>query len=153
MTDTSTDLLPIPATGEALDLSAPDEDLVVMFDHVRGLERQLKEAREVIAQELTLRMDKRAKWSFEASGYKVSVASPAMKEEWDLDALRATLADLRDQGLDEDAIDAALDVQVIYKPRAVGLNALRKLGGEVEERINSCRAQVEPVRRISVKLA
>lgn len=147
-----TSLIPHPLTGEALDLTADTEDLAYWCDQIRELERQAKEAREILGLELMRRMDSKASWTLRAGGFKITAPSPAPKREWNVDALRSTLADLRDQGLDEDAIDAALEVVVTYKPRTVGLNALRKLGGEVAERIDACGEDVEPTRRVTVKL-
>lgn len=147
-----TALVPHPQTGEALDLSAPTGDLAAWVDQIRQIESQAKEAREEIGRELLRRMDAKASWTLREAGFKITGQSPQPKLEWNVDALRATLADLRDQGLDEDAIDAALEVVVSYRPRAAGLNALKKLGGEVAERVESCATEVEPQRRVSVKV-
>ena len=119
---------------------------------MRELERQAKEIRDTLGEELVRRMDAKAKWTLNLDGYKVSAPSPAPKVEWDVTALRSTLAALRDQGIDEDALDAAMDVVVTYKPRTAGLNALKKLGGLVAEQIEACAVEVEPVRRVTVKL-
>ena len=150
MVDT-TSLIPHPLTGEAIELTADTDMLAHWVDQLRELERQAKEARDLIGLELLRRMDAKASWTLRAGDFKITAPSPAPKVEWDVDQLRATLADLRDQGLDEDAIDAALEVVVTYKPRASGLNALKKLGGEVAERIAACGTEVEPQRRVSVK--
>lgn len=147
----STEVIPHPLTGEAIELAAETDTLAQWVDQLRELERQAKEARDMIGLELLRRMDAKASWTLRAGDFKITAPSPAPKTEWDVDQLRATLADLRDQGLDEDAIDAALEVVVTYKPRTAGLNALRKLGGEVAERIAACGTEVEPARRVSVK--
>lgn len=148
-----TSLAIIPTTGEQLDLTAPDEQLVEWFDELRDAERQVKEIRDAIAGEITARCDRRAKWSFSAHGLKVSVPSPAPKTEWDIDALRSTLASMQAEGLDEDAVDAALEPVVTWKVRLSGLNAIRKLSTDHADRIDACGVQVDPVRRVSVRRA
>lgn len=152
MTDTAASLIPHPATGEALDLNASTGDLARWADNLRELERQAKEVRDAISEELLHRMDRAAKWTLREDGFEIKGASPAPTIEWDVDQLRGALRELLNDGLiDEDAHDAALQVVVQYKPRTAGLNALRKLGGDIAERIAACGTDVEKPRRVSVK--
>lgn len=151
---TGVELIVHPGTGEQLDLTADDVYLVRWFDEIKELEARLKEVRAEVGRELTSRMDRAAKWTLRAGGLEARVPSPAPSVEWNVDALRATLADLLSDGMiSEDASDAALEVVVTYKPRVAGLNALKKLGGEVQERVEACGVEVEKPRNVSVKRA
>lgn len=148
----STDLIPHPRTGEALDLTADTETLAAWIDELREYESRSKEIRERIGAELVRRMDQSAKWTIHANGFKVTAPSPAPKVQWDAEALRPVLLELVFEGLiSEEASDAALEVVLSYKAKPAGLNALLKLGGPVAERLSECRSEVEPVRRVSVK--
>lgn len=148
----STDLVPHPKTGEALSLDAPTGTLAAYHDDLQELERIVREARGRIGEELLKRLDVKAKWTWREDGFEIKAPSPAPTTEYDVDAVRATLRDLQDEGvIDEDAADAAVQVTVSYKARVAGLNALRKLGDDVADRIDACGQPVEKPRRVSVK--
>jgi hypothetical protein len=148
-------LLPVPVTGEALDLAADDETLIEAVDRIRDLERQLKEARDIVAHELIVRMDSRAKWTITAGHWKATAPSPAPKVEWDTERLRETLAGLVIDGtIATEAAESALERVVTLKPRVAGINALRKLGGDIQERIDACSTPAPAgERRLTVKAA
>lgn len=149
-----TELIPLPVTGEALDLTAPSPELARVLDDLRSFEQEIREAKQFISDELLARMDRDASWTLHVDGFKIEGDSPAPRAEWNIDALRATLADLLSDGrISEDAMDAALKVEIAYKPQARGLNALKKLGDDVEERIDACSTPVERQRRVRVSVA
>lgn len=147
----TTDLVPVPITGELLDLSADDDVLAEAFDRIRDLERQLKQARDTIAEELTARLDRRALWTCHAGQYTIKVPSPKPRLEWDVDALQRTLDELQGQGvIDEAAVDRAIRIELVRKPQTAGINALMKLNPGLAERIQACAREVSPPRRVSV---
>lgn len=149
----STDLVPIPLTGEALDLNGPDGDLAAAFDQVRDLERQLAEARRVIGDELIRRMDRAASWTLRVGDFKVSAPSPEPKIEFDVESLRAVLADLVAEGvISSEAAAGALRPEVTYKPSVRGINAVRKLGLEVAARLDGCAVEKPKDRRVRVEI-
>jgi hypothetical protein len=83
----------------------------------------------------------------------VTAPSPAPKVEWDTERLRETLAGLVIDGtIATEAAEAALERVVTLKPRATGINALRKLGGDVEQRLDECCSPAPAGdRRLTVK--
>jgi hypothetical protein len=144
--------VPHPVTGEVLQLDAPTADLAQALDELKELTSRIREVRERIDEELLRRMDAKARWTVREGGFKVTAPSPAPRAEWDGAELSVVLAELRGLDLiDYDAAQAALETEVTYKPKARGLNALLKLGGEVAERVGACRSEVEPTRRVTVK--
>jgi hypothetical protein len=148
-----TELIPLPLTGEALDLNAPTGELAQAFDRIRDLERELKETRDQISRELIGRMDKRASWTLREDGFKVSAPSPAPKTEYDGYELHQVVQSLVAEGLiDGEAAEEAVEIRVEYRPRVRGVNALRKLGSDVADRVDLCAREVEPVRRVRVEM-
>lgn len=153
MTTAGMDLIVHPLTGEQIDLSASDDQLAEWIDQASELERLLRNVKTAIGDELIGRMDRQAHWTLRTGRFKVTAPSPKPKVDWDVDQLQATLADFRDQGvIDEDAIDRAMKVKVTRVPQQAGLNALMKLGTELEERIRACAAEVPAVRRVKVEI-
>lgn len=141
-----------PRTGEMLPLDADTGTLAGWVDQLADLERHAREVRARIGEELLHRLDRSAKWTHHLDGFTVTAPSPAPVVEWDAVALRATLRDLEDEGvIDEEAVQAALEVVITYKARTAGLNALRKLGSDVAERIAACGHEVERRRTVKVK--
>lgn len=81
----------------------------------------------------------------------VKTQSPAPAEEWDALAARSELLELVDEGvLGIEAVDAAFEPVVTYKPRKAGINALKKLGGRVAEILASHSHEVERERYVTV---
>lgn len=141
-------------TGEMVPINADIDELADVIDGLKELEAAVKVAKRAANKGILARFDKRGKWSGVYRGLKVSAPSPEPKYEWNVDALRGTLLDLLDQELiDDEAFDAALDQVVVWKAKTNGLKALMKLGGEITERIESCRIVTEPERYVSVKPA
>ncbi len=154
---TGTELQPLepavhPTTGEVLSLDQPSVMLAGWLDEIKQVEGMARAAKAQIGDELLKRMDADAAWTMHLPGFKVTGPSPAPSVEYDPDLLHDTLSDLREQGLiSEQAQDQALELVVTRKPRAAGINALRKLGGLVAERVDGCARQVEKARRVSVR--
>lgn len=142
-----------PATGEVLALDAPTEDLAGWLVDVRDWEAQARDAKRVVTAEILSRLDRGASWTahFPDAGIKISGDSPAPVEEWDGAELRTFLLDLVDEGvITVEAVDAAVQTVVTYKPRKAGINALRKLGGRAQEVVDALCRTVERDRRITV---
>lgn len=153
MTDTSTDLVVIPSTGEALSLTQPTDDLAAAVDFCRDLKRQADTAIRTIGEELLRRQDKAASWTTHTEHFEIVGQSPAPDTEWDVDALRATLTDMVEaEEIADEAFDNALEPVVTWKVRKRGLDAIRKLNDDVRERIDACGRAVERQRRVAVKL-
>jgi hypothetical protein len=141
-----------PQTGEALDLTAPTEDLASWFAAVRELELQIRERKQRVTSELLRRMDRGAAWTVRVGQFKLTAPSPAPVEEWDGVELRAALLELVDDGtLDIAAVDAAVETVITYKPRKAGITALRKLGGRVAETVNGLAREAEKARYVKVE--
>jgi hypothetical protein len=150
MTTTEIALLD-PKTGEQLTLDHPTEDLARYLDSVRSLEWELRTQKRLVTEELLARMDKSASWTMHLPGMKVTGQSPAPEESWNGAELREALLRLADEGvITAEAVDAAVETVVSYKPRKAGISALRKLGGPVAEVVDSLRRLDQRDRRVSV---
>jgi hypothetical protein len=143
-----TGLLVIPGTGEAIELAAETGELARALEEIRALESALREAKRRLGAEVLSRMDAAASWTLRAGGLELRGESPAPKIEWDGAALALTLEALVEEGkIAPEAAQAALSVEVSYKPQARGLSALMKLGGEVAEKVGAHSREVERDRR------
>jgi hypothetical protein len=143
-----------PATGEFISLDSPTEKLGECLADIRDYESLLREAKRALTTELLARFDRNAQWTVHAGGFKLSGQSPAPVEEWDGAELRTALLGLVDADLlSIEAVDAAVETVVTYKPRKAGINALKKLGGRVGEVVESLRQESERERRITVSRA
>ena len=140
-----------PTTGEALSLSSPDADLGNYLADIRELESVLREHKQIVTRELLSRMDRSASWTVYEGGLKLSGSSPKPSEEWDGVELYNALWDFIDSGeLSPAAVEAAVAVETIYKPQKRGIEALRKLGGDIAETIDGLAREVVRDRRITV---
>lgn len=140
-----------PATGEQFDLDAPTETLGQFLVDVREFELLVREHKKVVQRELLARMDRQAKWTEHVAGLKLVGSSPAPSDEWDGAELRTTLLELVDAGvLSIEAVDAAVETRVTYHPKKGGVNALRKLGGQVAQVVDQLARPVEKERHVRV---
>lgn len=145
-----------PATGEELDLSlCSDATLANLRDMIRDAEDEQRQAKRQIDAEVLARMDRNAKWTIKTEGgLELTAPSPASKSEYDAGALHAALMAFVDDGLlSVEAVDAAVEQVLTYKPRVRGIEALRKRGGAIADVIAEHETQVEPTRRVTVKRA
>lgn len=140
-----------PSTGEVLAPDSPVEDLGRFLTDVRSHESEVREAKRTVTRWVVARMDSAASWSLHAPGFKLTAPSPKPTEQFDGPALREALLPLVDEGvLSVEAVDAAVEPVVTYEPRKRGINALRKLGGRVEEIVNAHATPVEKERYVTV---
>lgn len=142
-----------PLTGELLTIAnASDRDLADYLVDVRELESSIREHKSLVNRELLARMDRNASWTLPAGDWKLSAPSPATGEEWDGAGLYAALCDLSDSGvITMDAVNLAVTIEHVYKVRAVGVKALRKLPG-VGQVVDRFCTEAEPKQRyVSVK--
>lgn len=149
----SAELIVHPGTGEVITLDAPDETLANVLDALTDYEFQLAEVRSTIGREMVYRMDRAAKWTLHAGPYKLTSSSPSPTEDWDGAALHSALSVLVDDGkLSIEALDAAVETVISYKPRKAGINALRKLGGEVRIAVDALKRETpKGERRVRVE--
>jgi hypothetical protein len=143
--------LVIRATGTVIDLDADSRALAFYLLDIRELQSELREATKAISREILNRQDRMASWTMRLDGVKVTGQSPQPSEEWDGAELHEALMALVDRDLlSVEAVDAAVETVVTYKPRKAGITALRRLGGEVAATVNRlCRSE-EKERRVSV---
>jgi hypothetical protein len=90
--------LVVPHTGEAISLK--DVSLASIAEVVQSItdvEADLKSAKRTLADEVSARLDVYGKRSAEVDGWRLEVNAPT-EREWDLDELRATLAELVEEG-------------------------------------------------------
>lgn len=145
-----------PATGEALTLDSPTEDLGRFLADMREHESLWREAKNVVQGEIRNRMDQQKKWTLHVPGLKLTAPSPAAgtPEEWDGAALRSELLELADEGtLSIEAVDAAVEVIVTYKVHKAGINALRAGQGAPAEIVDRLAMRGEKPRYVTVSRA
>jgi hypothetical protein len=140
-----------PRTGEALDpKEAATDELADMLDAAKGLEFDLRALKHEVWREVHRRFDEHARWTWEGNGWKLTGQSPD-RVEYDGEGLYDALTALSFQGvITPEARDAAVETQTVYKPRAAGINKLKKLGGRVRATIERHARPVESERRVSV---
>lgn len=148
----TTDLAVNPFTGEALELrDAAIDDLARFLDDIKDYRSRLQEAQSLVSREVLRRQDQAASWTTRAGGFVLKGASPAPSEEFDALALRSELLGLVDEGaLSIEAVDAAVETIITYKPQKSGINALRKLGGVVAQIVDRHAQPVEKPRYVSI---
>lgn len=144
-----------PTTGEVLDLaSASTDDLGRFLYEVRDFESRLKEAKGLASREVLRRQDMSAEWTTRASNYVLKGASPAAghKEEFNGEALYNELWQLEAEGLiSAEAIEAAVDPEVVYTTKKAGITKLRKIGGKVADAVNHHATSAEKPRYVNVE--
>lgn len=151
----TTDLVILPHTGEALALETADTaDLARLLDEVKDAESRLKEAKSLLSREVLRRQDQAASWTTHAPGFVLKGSSPAPSEEFDALALREELLGMVDEGaLSIEAVDAAVETVITYKARKSGINALRKLGGVVAQIVDRHATEIDKPRYVRVERA
>jgi hypothetical protein len=138
-----------PGTGEVLDLATAGTDEIAEAVWIlREQVQRLRDWQRIAGEEILRRMDQSAKWTLHEGQYTLKGDSPAPTREVDLEPLRRELSQLIDEGkVAATAAERALEAKVVYKPKWNGIDALRKLGGEVKERIDKHIREVEKQRK------
>lgn len=144
-----------PATGDELDLSlCSDATLANLRDMIRDAEEEQRIAKHQIDGEVLARMDREGVYTIRVEGFEITAPSPAQRSEFDGAALHAALMAFVDTGeLTVGAVDRAVEQVLTFKPKKAGIEALRKLGGEIADTIATHEAKTDPVRRVTVKRA
>lgn len=140
-----------PVTGEQLNLGAPDQDLASYLSDIRELESRIKEEKALVNCELLARLDKQRKWTLPLeNGLKLSAPSDAPSEEWDGEGLYQALCELADEELiSTAAVDAAVEMEQVYKVKRAGIVALRK-NARLAETVNRFCTPAERQRYVRV---
>lgn len=144
----------VEMSGEIVTMrEASDEALGRWFAAYKRAQDLLRSAKRDLDAELVRRADYNATSHVDIPGVgRVTVTGPKDEEVWDVEKLRDVLRGLVAGGLISDsAAYSALERVVAWKPKVSGLNALRKLGGEIEARINACCDHQPPVRRATLR--
>lgn len=142
-----------PMTGEALELTASEEDLAAAIDAAKEMEGRLREFKSAISDELLRRMDHEAKWTIRPGRYKVEGSAPPAPD-YDAEKLLPVLTRLvREKLITPGAAHDALErPKAPLKVKRRGINALLKLGGEVAAALAECQVEVTKPRSVSVKI-
>lgn len=134
-------------TGEVINLDADEETLARTIRALRDLDDDRKLLVKAVSRELLTRMDANAKWTLHFTGLDVSSSSPG-KVEYNGERLKGILEELvRDRLITKDAALAAIERKVSFAAKKSGVNALKKLGGEVEKRLRSAEARIPDEKR------
>lgn len=114
----------IPTTGEAVELSAPTEELAAFFDRIAEAKRELRQAEDLLKQELCGRLDRDNRRTDLFGEFEVSVDAPN-PTEWDTAQLARVLTVLVGEGkLTADAARKVLEPVRVLKPRKRELDKL-----------------------------
>jgi hypothetical protein len=140
-----------PTSGELVSLDS-DADVAAFLDDAKEIQSQVREATAIATRVVLERMDRRASWTVREGPYELKGDGPG-NVTYDGDALAHALADLVDRGLiSEEAALAACEATVVRKPKVRGINALKKLGGEIQAAMERLAEPVpDAKRRVSVK--
>lgn len=136
-----TDLIPHPATGEAVKLSGPTDELGLALNDVRKLEADLRSFKRVLTDEVLARMDEETTWTAHLGSMTLTAPRPG-GEEWDAKQLEQGLKALVERG---SVKRGALDNTIAYEPKVkkrgvAGLKAIAEAGNaEVAELLARCR--------------
>lgn len=145
-----TQLVVNPATGEALDLAAlDDEGLVQRIHEVRRLQQLLRELTDELSGEVLRRMDMDARYSGQVGEFVVRGDGPG-QVEYDPDGLRKALRPFVIDGvISQAAVDSAVAEKTVLKVNANGVKALLKRGDDVSAAVEACGQPKK--RRVTVK--
>jgi hypothetical protein len=152
-TTSSEELITNPFTGEAIDLNADTEVLARAVRSLRDLDDERKAVVKTLSRELLKRMDANAKWTMHFAGLDVTSVAPG-KVEYNGEKLKEVLEGLvKDKLITREAALEAIDRKVTYSAKVRGVNALKKLGGDVAKRIRSAEARIPDEKRsVAVKV-
>lgn len=142
-----------PSTGEILDLSAPTDDLARWLTEARELDEAMRVEKRRVVAELLARMDREANYTLRVGDLELKGDGPEPPMVYDGAALRLALKEFVDaEVISPDALDRAVEIVPTYKPRANGLKALLRQGGDLA-RVVEAHAQPKEnhERRVSVK--
>jgi hypothetical protein len=93
-----TEVIVVPKTGEVLDITgATTTSLAAVIEAINEAEKDLKSDRRQIGDELARRLDIEGRRSVMLDDFRIEV-SPPTEKTWDVDELRATLAELVEEG-------------------------------------------------------
>lgn len=143
----------VPWTGEVIVLrDASDAQLAEALDEVRRFEvEQLKGLKRDLQDEILARMDLNASWTIRLESGVTLTGDGPNRSEWDVPSLRGVLRTLAKEGLiSKEAAAKGIRRKVTYEAAAAGLNALLKLGGDVEARVTACRLESAKPRSVRV---
>lgn len=116
----------IPLSGEAVALDAPTADLAAFFDKLAEVKREVRQAEDLLKQELASRLDKDNRRKDMFGEYEVEVSAPN-PTEFDVEHLERVLTVLVKEGkLSEEAARSALEPVRVLKPRKRELDKLLK---------------------------
>lgn len=143
-----------PRTGEVVSLDASTEELAAWLEDVRSWEQEfLRPCKRAVEEVLLERMDHEASYTLRAGRLEITGDGPG-RVEYEEEILRNRLRPFVDDGtISRDAYAAAVKEVVTYRPMARGINALRKLGGQVAVAILEAERPSSKPRRVTVKRA
>lgn len=145
-------LLPNTFTGEAIDLDAPTEALAKDLLYLRELDTERKQLVRAVSDELLARMDKSAAWTLHFPGLDLTGDTPKRREYKPERVLKVLEELVADGTIRKEAAQKAIERKVSYSVKKSGVNAIKKLGGDVAKKLAGCEVPLpDASRRVSVK--
>ena len=116
------------------------------------LDTERKQLVRSVSDELLTRMDRDAGWTMHFPGLDISGDTPN-RREYKADRVLKVLEDLVADGtITKEAAQKAIERKVSYTVKKRGVDAIKKLGGDVAKRLYGCEVPIpDSARRVSVK--
>jgi hypothetical protein len=144
--------LVVPYSGEVVRLDAPTDALAEIVYGIRELESELRSMKAILSEEVHRRMDEEARWTVEAGRFKVSGRGAGVTTAGP--RLWKVLEDLVEAGrITRRAAEAAVALEVAYKVRVAGVQAVKRVGPDVAEAVAAAEIPLDPSsRRLTVSV-
>jgi hypothetical protein len=144
-----TDMFVVPHTGEVLALKEVSlASIAEVVKQIADTEADLKSAKRTLADEVAGRLDIHGQRSAEIDGWRLEVNAPTDRQ-WDLDELRATLAELVAEGT---ITDAKAKACIRWDPKPVWAELKILLSDpRCKARVAHAMSEVETTRYVRVK--
>lgn len=138
----------IPDTGEEIVTTAPDTAIADAIAHLRDLESQCRDARALLDDELTRRMDRVAKWTRHLDdGRTITAPSPDASMEHDPKRTLDAVLELQGSGeIDAEAVDGCIHVEVkATLPYSAAQTVVPWLEGQPPEKVVKVESKLKVV--------
>lgn len=128
----------------AVERGAPE--CLRVLTRIRELERELREAKSLLTDELSLEFSRQGKKTLEFNGVKAELRG-GTEIVWDIE----TLEQLRDLGLPEERMDELVKAEVTYKVNTAVAKQLAAANSDYAAVIASAKTEIPKAQYVSIK--
>jgi hypothetical protein len=155
MSDTD-NLLPVPLSGQAIDLRDTTDTLAGWIDELKDVRRQISSTIEALGDEITQRLDTENRRSAPVGSWVVETKAP-FTTEYDVTQLHDVLYGFADQGILSGDVVARTVIEPDVSDWKVDRREVNKLLKHPDERVRvavaACGREVQQRRSVTVKRA